>query len=315
MPARTAFYAPAHRVMGRVAPGSGGSAQPPLVSPSIDCAGAGTQDARFPWNSGNTTTLPNAVGWFQTGVHPVLDVVPATATVNSLATNQVPVANTPLTLVTTSGAGIVVSNAAWFAMPSGNTIASGSLFVDSVPVYQKFGTTSGEAGNTWFYDAATMLARCVRIHSVGDDSNATFTVAGYDVYGYPMTATVTGATAGNDATTLKAFKVITSVTPAGTVSGSNVSVGLVDTIGLPLYAAGASSIWGFWNNLILAGAGTFTAGVTTNPSTALLGDVRGTYVLGSAADASKRLTLYQRPSLANMIANGINPGMFGMAQV
>jgi len=301
--------------MGRVAPGSGAAAQPPLVAPSVDCAGAGTQDARWPWNSGSTSSSPEAVGWYQTGVHPVLDVVPATATTTSLAAAQVPVAATPLTLVSSSGAGIVVSNAAWVAMPSGNTIASGSLFVDSVPVYQKFGVTSGEAGNTWFYDAATMLSRCVRIHSVGDDSNATFTVAGYDIYGYPLTATVTGATAGNDAVTLKAFKVITSITPAGTLSGSNVSAGLVDTIGLPLYAAGASSLWGFWNNLIITGAGTFTAGVTTNPSTALLGDVRGTYVLGSASDASKRLTLYQRPSLAQMIAGGINAGMFGVAQV
>lgn len=316
MTARTAFWAPAHRVMGRVATGSGAAAQPPLIAPSIDCAGTGVQDARLPWNSGNSSTLPQAIGWYMPGAHPVLDVVPATATTTSIAAAQVPTPGTALTLVNSSGAGIVVSNAAWLAMPSGNTIASGSLFVDSVPVYQQFGLSSGnEFGNTWFYDAATMLSRAVRIHSIGDDSGGTFTVAGYDIYGYPLTATVTGATAGNDATTLKAFKVVTSVTPAGTLSGSNVSVGLTDVIGLPMYASAASALNGYWNNLIIYGTGTFTAGVTTNPSTALLGDVRGKLLLGSASDGSKRLTLYQRPSLANMISAGINAGMFGVTQV
>ena len=164
MSARTAFWAPVHRIMGRVATGSSAAAQPPLVAPSIDCAGAGTQDARWPWNSGSTSTSPEALGWYQTGVHPVLDVVPATATTTALAAAQIPVAGTALTLVSSSGAGIVVSTDAWTAMPSGNTIAAGSLFIDSVPVYQKFGVTSGEAGNTWFYDAATMLSRAVRIH-------------------------------------------------------------------------------------------------------------------------------------------------------
>jgi hypothetical protein len=302
--------------MGRVAPGSGAAAQPPLISPSLDCAGTGVQDARFPWNTGSSSSLPSAIGWYMPGGHPVLDVVPATATTTSIAAAQVPVAGTPLTLVNSSAAGIVVSNAAWLALPSGNTIASGSLFVDSVPTYLQFGLTTGnEFGNTWFYDATKMLSRAVRIHSIGDDSNATFTVVGFDIYGYTITSTVTGATAGNDATTLKCFKGITSVTPAGTVSGSNVSVGLTDVVGLPMYASGASSIWGFWNNLIITGAGTFTAGVTTDPSTAALGDVRGKYLLGSGADASKRLTLYQRPSLSNMISAGINVGMFGVTQV
>lgn len=248
------------------------------------------------------------------GAHPVLDVVPATATATALAASQTPTAGVALTLVSTSGAGIVVSTDAWTAMPSGNTIAAGSLFVDSVPVYQKFGVTSGEAGNTWFYDAATMLSRAVRIHSAGDDTGATWTVSGYDIYGYPMTATIAGAN-NADATVLKCFKVVTSIVASGTLSGSAVTAGLTDVFGLPLYASAASALNGYWNNLILYGTGTFTAGVTTNPSTSALGDVRGKFLPASASDGSKRLTLYQRPSLAQMIAGGINAGMFGVAQV
>jgi hypothetical protein len=313
MSARTAFWAPVHRLMGRMPTGSGAAAQPPLVAPSLDCAGSGIQDARLPWNSGNTASSPSAIGWY-TNNHPVLDVVPATLSAAALAASQVPVAGVPLTLVSSSAAGVVVSSSAWTAMPSGNTIAAGSVFIDSVPVYQKFGASSGEAGNTWFYDAATMLSRAVKIHSAGDDTGAIWTVVGYDIYGYPLTATIAGVDTA-DATVLKCFKVVTSITPSGTLSGSAVTAGTTDVFGLPLYAAGASALWGYWNSIILAGLGTFTAGVTTNPSTAALGDVRGKYLPASAADGSKRLTLYQRPSLANMVANGINPGMFGMTQV
>lgn len=316
MSARTAFYAPAHRVMGRVPPGSGGAAQPPFAAPSIDCGGSGLQDSRWIWNSGNSAASPQALGWYNPGDYPVIDVVPATATATSLAASQTPTAGVALTLVSSSGAGVVVSSSALFALPSGNTIPAGTLFVDEVPAYHFFGLTSGtyEFGNTGFYDPSTMISRAVRIHSAGDDTGATWTVTGYDVYGYPLTATVAGASAG-DATTLKCFKAVTSITASGTLSGSAVTAGLTDVIGLPLYAAQSSQIWGFWNNLIITGAGTFVAGVTTSPSTAALGDVRGKYTPGSASDGSKRLTLFQRPSLGAMISSGINIGLTGQLQV
>jgi hypothetical protein len=80
-----------------------------------------------------------------------------------------------------------------------------------------------------------------------------------------------------------------------------------------MYAAAASSVWGFWNSLIVTGTGTFTAGVTTTPS-ATTGDVRGTYLVGSASDGTKRMTLWQHPVLPAMITSGINAGLFGAAQ-
>lgn len=313
--ARTAFYAPAHRVMGRVPPGSGGSAQPSWIAPSMDAVGHGIQDARWPWNQGSNANVPNVVGWYDPGCHPVLDLVPSALTTTAIAAAQVPTAGVALTLVSSSGAGITVSSSATYMLPSGNTIASGTLFIDSVPVYRTFGLTTGsnEYSNTVCYDAATMLGRAVAIRSVGDDSGATFVVAGYDIYGYPLSETITGSSgAPGTANGKKAFKAVTSVTPAGTLSGSNVSVGQSDIFGLPILATAQSALVGYWNNLILYGTGTFVAAVLTSPATATTGDVRGTLVPGSASDGSKRLTLFQHPSLSQMITSGINIGMFGV---
>lgn len=317
MPARTAFWAPAHRVMARMPPGSGATAQPMFIAPSMDAVGNGVQDARWPWNNGNNATVPNVVGWYDLGSHPVLDLVPSALTTTAIAAAQVPTAGVALTLVSTTGAGITVTSSTTYMLPSGNTIASGSLFIDSVPVYRTFGPTSGssEYANTICYDAATMLGRAVAIRSVGDDSGATFAVVGYDIYGYPMTETITGSSgAPGTANGKKAFKAITSITPAGTLSGSNVSVGQSDIFGLPILATAQSALQGYWNNLITYNVGTFVAAVLTSPATATTGDVRGTLVPGSASDGSKRLTLFQHPSLSQMITSGINVGMFGVTQ-
>jgi len=51
--------------------------------------------------------------------------------------------------------------------------------------------------------------------------------------------------------------------------------------------------------------------VTTSPATTTTGDVRGTYALQSAADASKRLVVRQFVTPANM---GSIAGLFGVTQ-
>lgn len=310
--ARTALYAPAHRVMGRTAPGVGGAAQPPYVAPSLDVGGCGIQDARLPWNSAASASSPQAIGWMDPGYHPLLDVVPSTATVTAIAAAAAGVVGN-MVLVSSSGAGITVSSSPTLMFPSLVTVPSGTLFIDSVPVYRFFGNVGAVPNLTGFYDAGTMLARAVAIHSAGDDHLGTATVTGYDMYGYLTHSTVT---LGNNSTvnTTKCFKAVTQIALAGTLSGSNISAGQADIFELPFYASAQTAFFGFWNNAIVQGTGTFVAGVTTSPATALTGDVRGTWVPGSGSDGTKRLTLFQHPSIAQMISSGINIGMFGVAQ-
>ncbi len=296
--------------MGRIPPGAGGAAQPPAVAPSFDVGGSGIQDARLPWNSGSSTSGAQIVGFVDLGAHPVVDVAPSTASIVSIVAAAVPVAGTPMTLVSSSALGITVSSAAILALPSLVTIPKGSLFIDGVLAYNAFGI---DTQRTVAYSAATMLGRCLAVHSAGDDHLATMTIVGFDCYGYTIHDTIT---LGNNATvnTTKAFKGVYSATPAGTLSGSNVGIGQADIYGLPIYSSAQQSIWGFFNNAIIQGTGTFVAGVTTNPATALTGDVRGTWVPGSASDGTKRLTLWQHPILATMVSAGINVGTFGVPQ-
>lgn len=304
--ARTAFWGPAHRVMQRMALGTLGG--PPNAAPSLDMGGNGIQDTRLPWNSANSSSGAQVIGWMGAG-HPLLDFVPSTLSTTAIAAAQVPVSGTKLTLVSATGAGITVSSSPTTLFPSMNVIPSGSLFIDGIPTYDRFGASDF----TVFYSAGTMGSRAVTINSIGNDSTATVTVVGFDPYGYTVHQTLTMGNVGA-VTTTKAFKGILSVTCNGTLSGSNVSVGQSDVYGMPLYVVSTSNcITGYWNNLLIVGAGTVTSGVTTAAS-ASTGDVRGTYLVGSASNGTKRLTVYSHPVLANMITNGLTNGLFGVPQ-
>lgn len=307
--ARTALWAPAHRVLQR-SPFPGINPSPPNASPSIDAGGSGIQDGRLPWNSANSSTGAQVLGFALSG-HPVVDAVPATLTGTAIAAAQVPVAATPMTLVSTTGAGITVLATAFQCLPSLLTIPVNTLVIETVPAYIRFGNSDYSV----FYDVGTTIARNIQIVTLGDETAATFLVSGWDFYGYPMTERITGVN-NSTATGKKAFKFVSSVVPAGTLSGSNVSVGQGDTYGLPLLLSATPSINGFWNNVIITGTGTPTAADATSPATATTGDVRGTYLVGGGggSNGTRRLQIFQRPSLGQMQSKGLIGGLFGVTQ-
>lgn len=297
--------------MGRVAPGAGGAAQPPYVGPSFDAVGNGVQDARLPWNSAASGTSPQVIGWMDPGYHPVLDFVPSQLSVVNIAAAAAGAVGN-MVLVSSSGSGTIVSSSATLMFPSLNTVPSGSLFADAVPLYRFFGNVGTPPQLTGCYDAGTMGARAVAIHSAGADTGGTATVTGYDMYGYLIHSQVTLGS-GSTVNTTKCFKAVTQITLAGTLSGSNVGAGWSDIYELPFYTNGQTTFWGFWNNAIVQGTGTFVAGVTSTAS-ATTGDVRGTWVPGSGSDGTKRLTLWQHPVISTMVSSGVNIGMFGVNQ-
>lgn len=286
--------------------GSGGSNNPD-AGPSGFFAGIGIADARVGYN----VTRQGGIMWY--GSDPVtIDQVPSAISTTAIAAAQVPVAATPLTLVSATGAGITVTTTATVVWASGNTVPVGALAIDGLPGLVALGNLNQlSTGTTRLsaYDPTKAIARTVAIHSVGVDTSATFTVAGYDLYGYPQTETITGGS-GATVTGKKSFKFITSITPAGTLSGSNVSAGQSDVYGLPFYTTN----WGayasiFWNNAAIAANTGFVAGDATSPATSTTGDVRGTYAVQSASDGTKRLQVVLTPAVANCLTN---IGMFGV---
>lgn len=294
------------------APTLGGVADPNLSrSPSIFDQGAGIMDPRFPYcyNPGAAIAATEgdagATGWWGFDRICLVNQVPSTATTTAIAAAQTPTAGTPLTLVAASGAGITVGTS--ITRADTGALVSGLLAIDGA-----MGTVqNGATGGNQFWDPTKALARCVAIQSLGNDSAATFTVRGFDVYGFPVTDTVAGANVGT-ARTLKAFKYVLSITPAGTLSGANVSVGQADTIGLLLRMDLFQylNIWWPDTTVITATTG-FTAPDTTNPATAATGDVRGTYALQVASNNAHLLVIYGSVPVGN---TGSAAGLVGVTQ-
>lgn len=119
-------------------------------------------------------------------------------------------------------------------------------------------------------------------------ATAVLTVYGTDVYGIPMSEAITlngtTAVAGK-----KAFKTITRI--ASSATATDIFVGTGDVFGLPIRANSRNSVLTAWNGAFVT-TGTFVVADTTSPATTTTGDVRGTYAVPDAADASKRLTLW-----------------------
>lgn len=157
------------------------------------------------------------------------------------------------------------------------------------------------------------VPRAVSLTSAANLSAITFTVAGYDLYGQPMTQTITGPNIAT-VTTTKAFYRVTSVTASATV-GSNISVGTSDRLGLPVAVPdGGYIVQAGWNGATAKDAGTFTAAVTTSPATAATGDVRGTYTPSSATDGTKRLVFTVALSSAQVGPNATRVAAYGVTQ-
>jgi len=278
----------------------------PELGPSLFYAGAGLLDPRQFYTYEPGQGFGNITAGFL-GFTRILTVnqVPSALSATNIATSQTPVSGTAVTL--TAGTGVTGSVS--IVNASTGTSVSGLLALDGAAGLVSFGS----AGTVQLWDPTKALARNVRITTASGDT-AVYTVKGYDIYGYPMSEAITAAGAGT-VSGAKAFKYIASVTPVGTV-GATVTVGTGDVYGFPLYSAsfnpGADADVAIaWNGAAITSTTGYTAGVTTSPATTTTGDVRGTYAVQSASDATKRLLVTQSPSLANISSI---TGLFGVTQ-
>lgn len=158
---------------------------------------------------------------------------------------------------------------------------------------------TGTGGSQRYWNPCWSLSRTLILTNNGNDTSGTYTVAGFDQYGYPLTQVLTGPSTSTVSTT-KAFKYIQSITPAGTINSTSVSVGTNDVFGLPLRTDYLQSLLVYMNNgLIAPSSATFVAADITTPS-GTTGDVRGTYYSGTASDGTKRYTIFWNPWAPNM---------------
>lgn len=308
--ATTAFYAPAHRVLGRFPSSDAG--YPPNSAPNLDFCGNGIQDHRLKYNTANSATGFGVIGFH--GSSPVfcLNITPstiATANIVALSTAAV-VSGTPRTLVSVTGAGITVLASATVFWPSMTSLSAGCV-IDSVPTPLAFGDTF----RTGFYNRSLMCGRAVSITAGSAATGGAFTVAGYDVYGYAMSESITSVT-NSTVNGKKAFKVVTSVTPAfADAGGANhgYSVGTADIFGFPIRCPIFGDAAITWNSAVITASTGFVVPDATSPATTTTGDVRGTYAVQSASDGTKTLQVKVYPSIS-LMATDFTTGLFGVAQ-
>jgi hypothetical protein len=300
MAAGQVIYSPQHIVLNPLGT--------PDAAPSSAIMGYALADPRVPFAPGSTKAGVQAfvAGGRVKGV----GFNPATAANANIAAVAHVVSGTAMTLVSATGAGITVLATAFYCEGSGNTIPAGSLAIDGLPSY----TTFGQGFVSSFYNPSGMLARAVSITAVAGATGGAFTVRGADVYGYPMSQTITAA-ASSTVASLKAFKFIFSVTPGVTDNSHNYSVGTADVFGFPLIASQFCDAQIYWNNVLQVFA-QYTAPDATVPATAATGDVRGTFTpSSSAADGTKRLEVFQAVTLGMLSNASLAIGLFGQPQV
>lgn len=256
--------------------------------PSAFLRGVATLDVRFgPYGSTNADQIIPC--WAGTDHIRALSFNPSTASATNLAAAQVPVSGVAMTLAGASTGITVLSDQLYFPVGP-NVFPVGTRVLDGNPGFISVGQG---AGGPQPYDPQTLGSRCLQFTSVGDDHLGTVAVVGVDIYGYLVHETVTLSNA-TVAVSKKSLKGVVSLTPGGTLSGSNLSVGTSDTFGFPLSANIFPDVLMFWNNALI----TATTGVTTRAvgtATATTGDVRGTYAVQSASDGTKALVVFANP--------------------
>lgn len=252
--------------------------------PTMSPYGVGLLDNRsqFTYSPGQAAGS-KTYGWMGTDVV-AIDQAPSTISAVNIAAAQAAVSGTPMTLVAASGAGITINTTITNA-------ATGKAVTGLRAIDAAMGSVGfGPSATIQLWDPGKSVARNVRITTNADDTGGFYTVAGYDIYGFPMSERITGVSSGV-AAGKKAFKYIASVTPSGTIASTLASVGTGDVYGLPIRVDRLPYTTVWWNNAANP-AGTFVAADATSPATTTTGDVRGTYLVPSASDGTKRLVVF-----------------------
>ena len=218
------------------------------------------------------------------------------------------IGNGDLMLAATSGGPPISATSTGSGTQTLNVTATTSYYNGPLPAQPQVvfgqggsGFGGGQGGPMTAWNPAWALRRCLILTNNGNDTTGTYTVAGYDEYGYPMTQVLTGPSTSTVDTT-KAFKYIASVTPGGTIASTSVSVGTIDVFGLALrtdYVQYIQVYWGTPSTIVAPASSTFVA-ADIQTATGTSGDVRGTIYGGSASDGTKRLIVVWTPQPANM---------------
>lgn len=279
--------------------------------PDVSDAGYGIADPRAPYTykPGNAVGY-GVFGWFN-GVG-MIDQSPGTVSTNAVALVQsstTPAATFVLSSVSNSVATIGVT-----LTPADGSSARTVVALDSTYATGPRGLTYGQFGTIRMWDPTTSLQRQITIGkgSSLDDTGATYTIQGFDNYGFKITEVLTGSssTGSSNYTSRKTYKYIQSITlgGTGTAGSSTVVIGVNDTYGFPLAVHDGSGvlIWSGVSSMmnVMTAQSSFMVFASTNTATSTTADTRGTWastiVSNSTQAAPQRVKIIVTPRAQDM---------------
>ena len=171
---------------------------------------------------------------------------------------------------------------------------------------------SAGAARPW--DPQQAISRCVCISGSTSGTGGAFVVKGYDVFGVPVSETITVGAGQNTVSGKKAFKYIASVTPQFG-DAHNYAVGTTDVFGINTRSDKWEYTNFYWAGAFITSSTGWTASVSST-ATATTGDVRGTYNVQSASNGTNRLAMFTSIPLAALVtATPSNTApLFGVTQ-
>lgn len=202
--------------------------------PNVAYAGNMLYDPRpeYGYMPGQGVTAKTWGWWANKGL---VDATPGTWTDVTVAASQTPTAGTALTLSTGSSGAVTVGVT---LQPATKDDPVTVIAFDSTYANVPQGLDFGESGSISGWDPRLAVTRGVTIlkSCTTGSSLATFTIQGYDLYGYAITEVLTGTSTDGSTNigSVKAYKYIESITPGGTVGTTAVSVRLSSVLGFPL---------------------------------------------------------------------------------
>lgn len=152
------------------------------------------------------------------------------------------------------------------------------------------GITTTTIGGVLYYDLGTPRTLVFTGGATPQTAIVMF-ISGKDNYLQTLTQTMTGPTGTGTAETLKAFQYVAGVFASGNTT-STISIAVGDRFGLPFCVTSVDFAYFSWAGTKVTSSTGFSGAVTTSPSTATLGDVRGLYSVSSASDGVKRFTAH-----------------------
>ena len=234
-------------------------------------------------------TTAGGVSTLQVDCPRAVKVTTSTAAASTLA--SVVIANTTGGITFTSQAGLVTGQRLTISGTLGGTGTITGYTNPTTYILTAVTATSATLTTTAGAAVVTTAGTPTGLTYTLGVAPATITVSGYDYYGQAMSEAITSSAAVSTAVNgKKAFYQISGITTSG-ATGTALTVGTTDILGIPVRVTNVAYVASVRTNSTLAqDTGTFVAADTATATTTT-GDVRGTYVPGTASNGIVRTVM------------------------